>query len=522
MTTQSTGVHANRLFVACIISLVATSFGFVVRGFLVGVWAQEFNLTQAQVGAIQGAGLFPFALSIVFFSLIIDRIGYGRAMVFAFLGHTVSAFITMTATSFQQLYVGTLLFALANGTVEAVINPVTATLFPRSKTHHLNIRHAGWPGGLVLGGLLFMLLGDLHWKWQIGLYLIPTAIYGFLLLGQKFPIQERVASGVSYADMLREFGWASTLIVSFFVVYAFDTVFGSLGMYEGTVSWPVALAIAAVPTIAFAAIYRSFGRPMFVFLLLVMILLATTELGVDSWITNLMTPVLNQFSRYGGLMLLVYTSAIMFVLRFFAGPIVHRISPLGLLAACAALASLGLFWIANAGAAPGMIFAAGTLYGIGKTFFWPTTLGVVTEQFPRGGAMTINAIAGVGMISVGVLGGPLLGSIQDRALDARLQAVSPEIHGQVAGEPHTAYLMSYRPIDRSRVAALPEEARQVVEQITTENSQRTLATFAILPAIMFFCYVGLILYFRARGGYKQVELPAPPPTPESKPAPGRA
>lgn len=512
MTTRTETLHTSRLFVACIIALVATSFGFVVRGFLVGVWAQQFNLTQGQVGAIQGAGLFPFALSIVFFSLIVDRIGYGRCMVFAFLGHTISAFITMTAQSFEQLYVGTLLFALANGTVEAVINPVTATLYPTSKTHHLNILHSGWPGGLVLGGLLFILLGNIDWKWQIGLYLIPTMIYGFMMLGQKFPVQERVASGVSYREMLQEFGWGSCFIVCFFVVFAFDSVFGSLGLYTGTISWWAAMALAAVPTIAFAAIYKSFGRPMFVFLLLVMILLATTELGVDSWITNLMTPVLAQFSQYGGLMLLIYTSFIMFVLRFFAGPIVHRISPLGLLATCAALASIGLFWIANAGAAAGMIFAAGTLYGIGKTFFWPTTLGVVTEQFPKGGAMTINAIAGVGMISVGVLGGPLLGSIQDNALDARLKSQDPAVHGQVAGEPHTAYLMTYQPIDRAKVAALPEPARKVVEEITTQNSQQTLATFAILPAIMFFCYVGLILYFRARGGYRQVQL-APTQTP---------
>jgi MFS family permease len=509
MRTEAT-VHRNRLFVACIISLVATSFGFVVRGFLVGVWAQEFNLTQSQVGAIQGAGLFPFALSIVFFSLIVDRIGYGRCMAFAFLGHTVSAFITMTAGSFEQLYVGTLIFALANGTVEAVINPVTATLFPTSKTHHLNILHAGWPGGLVLGGLLFILLGDLNWKWQIGLYLIPTMIYGFMLLGQRWPVQERVASGVSYREMLQEFGWGSCFIVAFFVVFALDTVFASLGLYSGTISWGVAMALAAIPTIAFALAYKSFGRPMFVFLLLVMILLATTELGVDSWITNLMTPVLAQFSQYGGLMLLIYTSFIMFVLRFFAGPIVHRISPLGLLATCAALASIGLFWIANAGAAAGMIFAAGTLYGIGKTFFWPTTLGVVTEQFPRGGAMTINAIAGVGMISVGVLGGPILGAIQDRALDERLRTADPAVHAAVAGETSTAYLMTYQPIDRARVAALPEPGRRLVEDITTQNSQQTLATFAILPAIMFFCYVGLILYFKAKGGYKPVVLTAAP------------
>jgi MFS family permease len=501
----------DRLFVACIIALITTAFGFVVRGFLVAEWATQFNLTQGQVGAIQGAGLFPFALSIVFFSLIIDRIGYGRCMAFAFFGHVISAIITVTANSFQQLYVGTLIFALANGTVEAVINPVVATLYPRSKTHHLNMLHSGWPGGMVLGGLLMIMLGAASWRWKIGLFLLPTAFYGFLMLGQKFPVQERVASGVSYADMLREFGWGSCFIVSFFVVYALDSVFGSLGLYAGTVSTWAAVAIAAVPTLAFAAVYKSFGRPMFVFLLLVMVLLATTELGVDSWITNLMTPVLaSKVGQYGGLYLLMYTSFIMAILRFFAGPIVHRTSPLGLLAICAAVASTGLFWIANAGAAAGAIFAAGTMYGIGKAFFWPTTLGVVTEQFPRGGAMTINAIAGVGMISVGVLGGPILGTIQDQSLDARLAAEAPQIHTAVAGEPRDAYLMSFRTIDRAKVAELPEPQRTVVEEITTTNSQKTLAKFAILPAIMFFCYIGLILYFKARGGYRQVELTAAP------------
>jgi len=500
----------DRLFVACIIALITTAFGFVVRGFLVAEWATQFNLTQGQVGAIQGAGLFPFALSIVFFSLIIDRIGYGRCMAFAFCGHVLSAIITVTANSFQQLYVGTLIFALANGTVEAVINPVVATLYPKSKTHHLNMLHSGWPGGMVLGGLLMILLGTASWRWKIGLFLLPTAFYGFLMIGQKWPIQERVASGVSYADMLREFGWGSCFIVCFFVVYALDSVFGSLGLYAGTVSMLMAVILAAIPTAIFAVIYKSFGRPMFVFLLLVMVLLATTELGVDSWITNLMTPVLAKYSQYGGLYLLLYTSLIMAILRFFAGPLVHRLSPLGLLASCAAIASIGLFWIANAGAAAGMIFAAGTMYGIGKAFFWPTTLGVVTEQFPRGGAMTINAIAGVGMISVGVLGGPILGTIQDKSLDARLAAEAPQTYTAVAGEPRDAYLMSFKTIDRAKVAQLPEPQRQVVEEITTTNSQRTLAKFAILPAIMFFCYVGLILYFKAQGGYRQVELPAAP------------
>ena len=143
-----------------------------------------------------------------------------------------------------------------------------------------------------------------------------------------------------------------------------------------------------------------------------MILLATTELGTDSWISDLMTPVLKNSGANAGKFVLIYTSSIMLVLRFCAGPITRRISPLGLLATCAAIASTGLLLLAHAGAAPILVFGAATLYGIGKTFFWPTTLGVVSEQFPRGGALTISAIAGVGLIALGVIGNPLLGTIR--------------------------------------------------------------------------------------------------------------
>src|SRR5689334_199806 len=113
----------RRLFVACVSALVATSFGFIVRALLLNELGTQFDLTESQKGAIQGAGLFPFALSIIFFSLVVDRIGYGRAMVFAWSAHVVSAVITITARSYTQLYIGTLLFALANGTIEAVVNP---------------------------------------------------------------------------------------------------------------------------------------------------------------------------------------------------------------------------------------------------------------------------------------------------------------------------------------------------------------------------------------------------------------
>ena len=497
----------TRLFVASIIALVAIAFGFVIRAFLLNEWGMIFNLSETQKGSIQGAGLYPQALSIIFFSLIIDRIGYGRTIAFAFIAHIVSVIITVMATGYTGLYAGTFVFALAAGAVEAVVNPVTATLYPQSKTRHLNMLHAGWPGGLVLGGALVIAVGTLGgenaWRWKIALLLIPTAAYGLLMLGQKFPVQERVAAGVSYTDMLREFGWVGCLIVSIFIAYAVDEILRVFDMHLATAA---IVAIALVPTILFATKIRSFGRPVFIILMLIMILLATTEIGTDSWIAALMTPVLKDLGANAGNCVLIYTSAIMFGLRFCAGPIVHRLSPLGLLAVGAAIASTGLFWLSHAGAAPFMVFLAATCYGIGKSFFWPTTLGVVSEQFPKGGALTLSAIAGVGMISVGVLGNPLLGTIQDHFLDKTLAAENSALHEKIAAPAQSKYGLTYQPRDQSKIAGLAADEKAQVEQVQTANNQATLAKVAVLPAIMFFCYVGLLFYFRSRGGYRQVHM----------------
>jgi MFS family permease len=498
------------LFYACILSLIATAFGFIVRAMLLNTLGVEFDLSESQKGALQGAGLFPFALSIIFFSLIIDRIGYGRAMAFAWFLHVLSAIITITATSYNALYIGTFLFSLANGTIEAVVNPVTATLYPKNKTPKLIMLHSGWAAGLVLGGLMAIALSDLGWRWKIGLFLVPTLIYGLMMLGRKFPVQERVAADVSYAEMMQEFGWAGCLIVCTFASYAINEValvFGA-GILPANYSLLVAVGYALVPTLYFAFHFRAFGRPLFIFLLLVMILLATTELGTDSWISALLTPVLKGLGANAGNWVLVYTSAVMFGLRFFAGPLAHRLTPLGLLASCSFVAAIGLFSLAHAGSAPVLIFAAATLYGVGKSFFWPTMLGVVSEQFPRGGALTLNAIAGVGMISVGVLGGPFLGTLQDVSLDKNLRDANPAIYASVAEPAQQKFGFKFKPLDKAKIETLPAADKDEVDKIVATTNQTVLAKIAILPAMMFLCYLGLGLYFHRRGGYRQIELTA--------------
>ncbi len=497
-------IHRGRVFLGCFMALVATAFGFIIRATIIDDWRVQFNLSQTQIGYIQGAGLYPFAISIILFSLVVDSIGYGVSMIFAFVGHLLSLVITLTARDFAQLYAGQFLFALSNGVVEAVINPVVATMYEKEKTHYLNILHAGWPGGLVLGGLLALLLGAVPldvstavmWRLKMALVALPTVAYGILLFGQRFPVQERVAAGVSYLEMLSEFGTASCLITCALLVTGLNQILEVFG-----IAFPLWLAavLVVVPTALFAAVVRSFGRPMFVLLLLVMFLLATTELGTDSWIADIMGSVLQ--SENAGDLVLVYTSLIMFVLRFFAGPIVHVISPLGLLAVSAALATVGLVSLSYAGAAAGMVFVAATIYGVGKTFFWPTTLGVVSEQFPKGGALTLNAIAGVGMLAVGTLGNPLIGMLQDRSIDRLLAERAPELREKVLVE-KSAMLGKYYALDEKKLGSLPPQQRKKVDAIVREARQATLRQIAVLPAIMFICYVGLIVYFIQRGGYQ--------------------
>ena len=500
METAYTSSNENKapnmkLFWGCFIALIATSFGFIARVLTAGEWSAEFGLSETQTGEILGAGLWPFAISIVLFSLIIDKVGYKVAMYFGLACHVISTIIIISAKGYWGMYLGTFILALASGMVEAYINPVVTTMFNKDKTKWLNILHAGWPGGLVIGGILAIMLGaELGWRIKIGLILIPMVIYAFMLFNKKFPIQERVAAGISYKDMLKEVGAIGALIIALMMFSEIGRVFGF--------NDAVVYVLSGLVAVSFGAYTKSLGRPLFIFLLLIMMPLATTELGVDSWITELMAGEMSAMGISAG-WVLVYTSLIMVVLRFYAGPIVHKISPLGLLAVSALLAACGLIFLSKATGFT--ILLAATLYGVGKAFFWPTTLGVVAEQFPRGGALTLNTIAGVGMLAVGIVGAPLLGNFQDQYVDKEVMAYDSAVHQQVM-ESKSGLLGNYNGLNQDKVAGLDENVKQQIESIRQGAKKGTLSTVAYLPIIMLLCYIGLILYFRGRGGYKPEEI----------------
>ncbi|MDA7930942.1 MFS transporter [Akkermansiaceae bacterium] len=506
------------LFWGCFIALITTAFAFITRAFLCNdptYWQSDFGLDGVKAGELFGAGIWTFAISIILFSLIIDKVGYRVAMIFSFVCYllyavfalmaynainpggeplTGEALTTAQKTGVKYLTWGSMILGLGNGTVEAFINPVVATMFSKDKTKWLNILHAGWPGGLVIGGLLTLALGgQVADDWRVLVYLIalPAVVYLVMLIKVQFPVNERVASGTSYREMLAEFGVLGALI-------AFGLVFKQLGMVLG-LSNGVVIALVLLSAGAYGFYCRSMGRPLLIVLCLIMIPLATTELGTDGAITGIMEEEMAKIGS-SGLWVLIYTSGIMCVLRFFAGPIVGKTGPLGLLALSSTIAAVGLFWLAGA-TGLAMIFAAATLYGIGKTFFWPTILGVVAEQTPKGGAVTLNAIAAIGMLSVGILGNSWIGAQTEKTAQASIEGAKPGIYETVS-KSDTYIFGEYSAIDASKVEALGEAEAEEVNHLATAAKQSALGKIAVLPILMLISFIGIIFYFKSRGGYK--------------------
>jgi MFS family permease len=304
-----------------------------------------------------------------------------------------------------MLFAGTLAIGLANGFVEAAVNPLTATIYADRKTEKLNALHVWFPGGIVIGGLAAYALtqGQLNWQVKMAVILIPTVTYGLLFRGQKFPPTERVQHGVTTSGM-----------------------------------------------------YREALRPLFLIWVFCMLLTAATELGPNQWIPDILTKT----AGLQGILVLVWINGLMAVGRMLAGPLVHRLSPVGLLIGSAAISAVGLFWL-SAASTPAGAFGAATVFAVGIMYFWPTMLGVTSERFPAGGALLLAIVGGAGMLSVSLIL-PIMGRIYD------------------AQGPATAL-------------------RYVV----------------ILPVILIAIFGAVWLYDRARGGYKVVKL-APEQHPEGR------
>ncbi|MDP0491942.1 MAG: MFS transporter [Verrucomicrobiota bacterium JB023] len=522
--TKANEVNRSRLLWAGFVAILAAGVGFGVRGGIYGNWAQEFGFSGAQMGMIGGAVFTGFCFGIIVGGVVVDKLGYGKIVLAAFVCHMISALVTFgaaegqsTETAFNFLYWGTFIFGLGHGALEAVSNPLVATLYPNKRTHYLNILHASWPLGMVVGGLIGWFLGSgadaWHWKWQYALFLVPTFAWGIMFFGQKYPQSEASAQGLSFAQMFRQVGYLSGAVVCFLLaLFARDTV--NTLTAPGSVLPTVAAFVVGIGLFAFTLKLTGgyAGSVLLFFLFIAHVLVGAVELGTDGWIQNITGVLLNPTQ---GKILFVVTSLLMFVLRFGADAIEKnlRMSPVSLLLACAIFAVIGLNMIA---AVTGFGFALGAVavYAVGKTFFWPTMLAVVGDRFPSTGAVAMSLMGGVGMMSAGLIGNVGLGYLKDRYSVDELQSANAALYAEYKseGDPSSFFgIGEVQPLDGAKLevaksAEEPTAEQTAVIEADVRGARSVLRTDSLIPAAMALIYLGMLFYFKKIGGYKPLTI----------------
>ncbi|MEZ6093339.1 MAG: MFS transporter [Pirellulaceae bacterium] len=506
---MSPSSNRSRLMWASFLTLVASGVGFATRAAMGGVWEVQFNIGATEFGEIMGAGFLGFGIMIFFGGILTEKFGYKNLLLLAFILHLISAVMlfaarpaferadaaSATQTAYWILFVSTFIFSIAQGLYEAVINPMIAQLYPENQTHYLNILHAGWPAGMIIGGLIAAsFIGNDAWISTINFWEIPLACF------------------------------------SVFVI-----------MY-GVLAFPIKFpqTVSEKSKVNFATLFSCFASPIFLALIVLHACIGYVELGVDSWVSKLMTNLLPN-----AIVILVYTSFLMFILRFFAGPIVHRLNPVGLLLMSSVIACIGLFWLGSNIESVATIFIAATVYSMGKAFFWPTMLGIAGERFPQSGAIAMGALGAAGMLTVGLLAGKAIGYKQEvnmashlkekssetyeRFVDAdqkkflwfpEYQRVTPALAGAATGSFDKDGKVDTKKFDdaiakqedetvKARMNGLKATAETdfpLVKEADIYGGRRALTLTAYVPGAMAVGFLLLLVYFSSIGGYKRLKV----------------
>lgn len=414
-------VNRNQLFVASCLALLVTSLSFGIRAGILGRLGVEFNLDKAELGTIAATAFWGFPLAVIIGGMVVDVIGMKKLLILAFLFHLAGIVLTIFAGSFGNpfwsLFISTLCIGIANGTVEAACNPLVASLYTDNKTTKLNHFHLWFPGGIVIGTLIVYFLdkAGVGWQVQMALMIIPTLLYGYMFFSQKFPVTERVASGISTGEM-----------------------------------------------------YRSLANPLFIFMIICMFGTAITELFTGQWIDLLLRNV-----SENALLILTVTTGVMVIGRAFAGPVVHKLSPQGVLLASAILAALGLYLLGHSSG--NTLFVGALVFGAGVCYFWPCMLGFVAEYLPKTGAVGLNLMGGAGMFAVSLYT-MVMGGVYDRLILKQLPAGSD--------------LKAYNAPDATA------EMKAALGEANKAAGPEVINTTLVIPIILIVAFAGLYLYMR--------------------------
>ncbi|MBU4272557.1 MAG: MFS transporter [Planctomycetes bacterium] len=476
-------INTKRLFTASRIAVVATAARFVAISAMMAPLKGCFGLDNEQVGWIGGAGLWGFTLTMLLFGSLCDLFGMKLVFRLAVLAHLAGAMAMCLANGFVMLLGGSLLLSMGDGLVQAAGNPLVVTLFPDRKTEMMNKFHLWFPGGIVICGLIAFALDKAVpdvWQAKLAMVFVPTVLYGAMFLGQRFPTTERVQLGVSFGQMFRE----------------------------------------------------TFFRPLFLLLALCMMMTASIELGPNTWLT----PVLES-AGIPGILVLVWVSLLMALLRQLAGPMVRKLAPLGILLCSAVLSGLGLLGLSYSHNLVTAL-AAGTVFAVGVAYLWPTMIGITSERVPKGGALALAMMGSVGMVAVGLITVPMMGRVADghihehlpvrettmclqhivetypalmrqaqgrsgddlrQALEAAQAALAGRTAAGVLPEPQAVAAL------RSAIAAAPQSeaaqtARRLIGPAETYGGQVAFRKVALLSIILAAIFGLLCINDRIRGG----------------------
>ncbi|MEO1448002.1 MAG: MFS transporter, partial [Bacteroidota bacterium] len=367
-------VNANRLFLASCVALIVTAMTFAIRAGILTQLGTDFELTNTQLGWVNSMAFLGFPIATIFGGFLYNLLGAKKLMWLAFASHLLGLLLTIFAGGFWTLLISTFFIGFANGTVEAACNPMIADMYHDNKTTMLNRFHVWFPGGIVIGALCAYLMTNagIGWQPQIAIMLIPTAIYAFLIFGQEFPESEHMetSTAVNFSALL---------------------------------------------------------NPIYLVLIAAMTLTATTELGTQQWVEK----ILGQTGAHPMLILILVTG-LMAVGRFFAGPVVHRLNPIGVLFGSSIIAAIGIYLMSMA-TGP-MVYLAAILFAIGVMYFWPTMIGSVAEYTPKTGALGLSLLGGAGMFATSIWQ-PIIGNWLDtEKAKAIAEGMAPEAAELAAGQ----------------------------------------------------------------------------------------
>ena len=412
-------IRPNKLFVASCLALLVTSLSFGIRAGTMSNLMVQFHLDAKQMGLIAGTAFWGFPLAIIIGGMIVDIVGMKRLLLLAFFLHLIGIIFTIFSTGFFSLYISTLFIGIANGMVEAACNPLVTSIYPNNKTTKLNHFHFWFPAGIVIGTLVSFGFAkvDLGWQWQMATMLIPTGIYGYLFFRLDFPVTERVSSGVSTKEM-----------------------------------------------------YKAVLTPLYIFLFVCMLGTAITELFTNQWVG-----VLLQNVTKSAILVLALVAGVQALARSVAGPVVHRISPAGLLLVSAIISTIGIYLLGTL--AGGAIFIGAIIFGIGVAYFWPTMLGFVSENIPKSGALGINLLGGAGMFAVSIFMF-FMGGYYDNLIAAAL--------------PAGASIDTYRSAGAGTIEAASYMHAQLVA------GPQVIKATNIIPFILVFAFLFLFIYMRSK------------------------